>query len=273
MYICIYVICTYTYMHSHADPHTHTHTQTLSSSNQPPKDLSKTFFERVAYACISRPIMLAAQYRCHPKIANLASRLFYHNRVVNGLFISGGVTVAGNATASDGQTDCNNGQSRHIIEAQISALAAVCHLPTVSAYDTSSAVCRRRARVSGGEKTDMAGSIFDATESKCVVALVKHLVGKPSDDGLTSGAGLDSDDLGVICMYRAQANRVNSDLRELGIEGVKVSTVDAFQGEERDVVIVCVTKSTNVQTAHVCSARRVNVAITVCCGVFFLVYL
>ena len=47
-------------------------------------NLSLTLFERLARRGI-RPVMLRAQYRCHPAISSLASRLFYSSQLVDGL--------------------------------------------------------------------------------------------------------------------------------------------------------------------------------------------
>jgi len=51
---------------------------------QQPINLSLTLFERLA-RCGVPPVLLSAQYRCHPRIAGLASALFYQGRLTNGL--------------------------------------------------------------------------------------------------------------------------------------------------------------------------------------------
>ena len=47
-------------------------------------DLTLTLFQRLARGGVA-PVLLRAQYRCHPAISSLASRLFYDNRLVDGL--------------------------------------------------------------------------------------------------------------------------------------------------------------------------------------------
>lgn len=60
---------------SAAAPHQHLHAT---------HDLSLTLFERLARGGVA-PVLLRAQYRCHPQIARVASSLFYQGRLVDGL--------------------------------------------------------------------------------------------------------------------------------------------------------------------------------------------
>ena len=160
--------------------------------------------------------MLRAQYRCHPIISGLASRLFYGSRLFDGL---GATAHAARAPLLDG-------------------------LPTLGFVE----VC-------GVEKLDRGGSFSNSTEAQRVVRLVGNL----------HAAGLEAPRIGVICLYSAQASLCAQLLAETGLleEGVAVSTVDAFQGAERDVIVVTVCRTaSDGQHAFIASPQRLNVTIT-----------
>jgi hypothetical protein len=77
-------------------------------------------------------------------------------------------------------------------------------------------------------------------------------------------AGLAPDALAVITPYAAQALRVRERARALGIDdAVEIDTVDAFQGREKEAVLVSLVRSNaEGDIGFVRDLRRVNVAIT-----------
>ena len=186
--------------------------------------LSLTLFERLA-RCGLEPVMLRAQYRCHPTISALASHLFYGGRLVDGL-----------------------GSSAAAAAARAPLLPG---LPTVSFQHVANGV----------EQAQRGGSISNAAEASRVARVLGSLV----------GCGLEPERLGVVCMYRAQAVAIHTHLEERGLAGaVTVSTVDAFQGAERDVILVstCLTATCGApDTARealrfIGDPRRLNVTLT-----------
>lgn len=69
--------------------------------------------------------------------------------------------------------------------------------------------------------------------------------------------------IGVILTYKAQVDLVKKLIEDLNNEALKqiqVSTVDAFQGAERDIIILGCVRSKNLGFTEDC--RRLNVAIT-----------
>mmetsp|Transcript_125752 Transcript_125752/g.367480 ORF Transcript_125752/g.367480 Transcript_125752/m.367480 type:complete len:1247 (-) Transcript_125752:200-3940(-) len=75
---------------------------------------------------------------------------------------------------------------------------------------------------------------------------------------------LQPQDLGVICLYRSQAEACARALTSVGLKGVQAATVDAFQGGEREVTILSCGRST-AAVAHDRFAncpRRLNVALS-----------
>ncbi|KAH0803082.1 protein ZGRF1 isoform X10 [Histomonas meleagridis] len=115
-------------------------------------------------------------------------------------------------------------------------------LPTMCLFD-----------VKCGAEQYRGGSICNAAEAITVVNLVKYLV----------DAGISARDIGVIAFYKAQVELICEGLTVDGQRKrtiVDVSTVDAFQGDEREVVIITTAKTK--KTAFVDSPERVNVAVS-----------
>jgi superfamily I DNA and/or RNA helicase len=100
-------------------------------------------------------------------------------------------------------------------------------------------------------KAPQTESLRNEGEAGLVVARVHELL----------AAGLNPRELGVITPYRAQALWLREQLQELA--DLEVDTVDAFQGREKDVIIVSLVRSnTEQQLGFLEDLRRLNVAIT-----------
>jgi superfamily I DNA and/or RNA helicase len=154
------------------------------------------------------PVMLSIQYRCHPSIAGICSRLFYENRVKNGI------------GADDRQP--------------------LFGLPTMCVFD-----------VACGQEKFERGSTCNFTEGITVVCLVRYLL----DLGITPS------EIGVIGFYRSQVESIAEPLLDGNRRPVvDVSTVDAFQGDEREVIIITTAKTT--KTSFIDSRERINVALS-----------
>ena len=75
-------------------------------------------------------------------------------------------------------------------------------------------------------------------------------------------------DIGVISPYSEQSRQISNKLRENEIFGVECSTVDSFQGREKDVIIISTVRSLDERTLECDSLgflvdqRRLNVSIT-----------
>ena len=75
--------------------------------------------------------------------------------------------------------------------------------------------------------------------------------------------GVDPDEVGIVTPYRKQVERIRRLVDALGLERVKVGTVEEFQGSERDVVIVSTVKSGEGSgLGFMSSEKRFNVAVT-----------
>jgi superfamily I DNA and/or RNA helicase len=95
-------------------------------------------------------------------------------------------------------------------------------------------------------------SLFNAGEAGLIEARVKALL----------ALGLSPRELAVITPYSAQAHRLRERVEALHPD-VEVDTVDAFQGREKDAILVSLTRSNGEgQLGFLTDLRRMNVALT-----------
>jgi predicted DNA helicase len=119
---------------------------------------------------------------------------------------------------------------------------------------------------------DTAGAGFEEREEEGALSnkeeadfLVNHLVGLMTQlEGVYSEAMLPS--VGVITPYRGQANRLKTLLSNVeGVSGIdlQVSTVDGFQGQEKDIIYISLVRSNaGGNIGFLSDVRRINVALT-----------
>ena len=95
-------------------------------------------------------------------------------------------------------------------------------------------------------------SLFNPGEADLIVARVKELL----------SAGLAARELAVIAPYSAQAFHLRERVEALSPD-VEVDTVDAFQGREKDAILVSLTRSNSEgHLGFLTDLRRMNVALT-----------
>ncbi|WP_148571975.1 TM0106 family RecB-like putative nuclease [Nocardioides caldifontis] len=111
-------------------------------------------------------------------------------------------------------------------------------------------------------------SVESEEEALAVVEEVRSLVGRSWHDPGCDPADrpLAPEDVLVVAPYNAQVQLVRQRLREAGLPGVRVGTVDKFQGQEAPVVIVSMTAASAAEVPRgmgfLLSRNRVNVAIS-----------
>eukprot|EP01122_Echinamoeba_exundans_P007453 TRINITY_DN2311_c0_g1_i2.p1 TRINITY_DN2311_c0_g1~~TRINITY_DN2311_c0_g1_i2.p1 ORF type:complete len:950 (-),score=94.90 TRINITY_DN2311_c0_g1_i2:1307-4156(-) len=194
----------------------------LSHQSAHPFGLEKTLYARLEH--IGYPVTsLRTQYRLHPTLSFLPNKLFYNGTLLDG------------CTAAD---------------------RAPLHpdLPTLLVCDTQSLSERERYEH---------GSVFNLFEAEIVVhGFVRRLVCDYHIPGIS---------IGVICLYQAQKAKVVALMEELNsasdtarfkeeLDAVQISTVDAFQGAEKHVIILATTKTS--RSSFLESDTRLNVALT-----------
>ncbi|WP_370962755.1 TM0106 family RecB-like putative nuclease [Amycolatopsis sp. cg9] len=115
-------------------------------------------------------------------------------------------------------------------------------------------------------EADHAGNTTRSVEEAAVVtSIVADLHGRAwTDHGTTRPLG--DADIVVVAPYNLQARTVTRALEEAGFPGVRVGTVDRFQGQEAPVVITTMTSSSAVDLPRgldfLLSRNRLNVALS-----------
>lgn len=176
-------------------------------AKESPSGYGRPIFTRIS--TFFEPVMLSIQYRCHPSIASICSRLFYDGKIKSGV----------------------KEEDRMPVHESI---------PTISFFD-----------VSCGQEFSSNGSISNTQEATVVSHIVKYIL----------GLGIDNKNIGIISFYKLQCRKIcelcGFDCKHSDVD---ISTVDAFQGDERDIIII--NTSRTIRTNFVDLPERINVAIS-----------
>lgn len=191
--------------------------------------------------------MLDVQYRMHPSISAFPSKEFYNETIKDGTISVSGA-IHGSLTPP---------QSRHLMSRRSAVTGKP---PSVLFIDHSNPEATRyRSRINVGE-------------GKLVAAILEDL--------LRSDLSLKGSNIGVISPYIAQTRLLENMLKDnpdweayfqerLGEEranemkNIDVKTVDGFEGQEKDVIILSTVR--NNSQGHIgflADRRRMNVALT-----------
>ena len=155
-------------------------------------------------------VMLNTQYRMHPTISRLPNKLFYDNKLLDGI----------------------KGEDRKIVKTFL-------FQKPFNFIDVN------------GEEEQMGNSYINREEASVIVRLVKSLLNN----------NVDPLKIGVISAYGAQAKFISQTFRNNRVFNVKVSTIDSFQGSERDYIIISTSRTTR-NLGFLIHKQRMNVAIT-----------
>lgn len=137
-------------------------------------------------------------------------------------------------------------------------------LPSVKPTDDTSVPCVWYDTQGGDfpEKSsdDDSHAMAESTGSKYndmeVLVVVQHL------QNLLQ-AGMAPADIGIISPYNAQASLLKKTLQLRQLDGIEVSTVDGFQGREKEAIIISLVRSnSNREIGFLADRRRLNVAMT-----------
>uniref|UniRef100_A0A8C6VII6 5'-3' DNA helicase ZGRF1 n=1 Tax=Naja naja TaxID=35670 RepID=A0A8C6VII6_NAJNA len=107
--------------------------------------------------------------------------------------------------------------------------------------------------VNGSEQVN--NSFYNMAESFFIVKLIQSLV----------ASGVDGSVIGVITLYKSQMSKIRNlfgaiHMDAAQIKTVQVSTVDAFQGAEKEIIVLSCVRTR--QVGFIDSEKRVNVALT-----------
>ena len=210
---------------------------TVMSDEASRAGLSETLFARAhaKWNAVGVAKMLTVQYRMNERIMRWASDEMYEGKLVAAPTaarrVLGGVEEE-NGSHSDGSSS-DVDPKRH---------------PALVLVDTAGCDMEEHCEEEGDSK-DNPG------EAAATMALVRRLI--------RSGA-VDPSDVGVITPYSAQVG-VLRDLRaaDESLAKVEMSTVDGFQGREKEAIIISAVRSNaEGDVGFLGDARRMNVAVT-----------
>lgn len=192
--------------------------------------LTQSLFERLVLVG-TRPIRLQVQYRMHPALSEFPSNMFYEGSLQNGV------------TEADRQLLSTPGYT--------GKEDFPWPVPSKPMFFYS---------ITGMEEISASGtSYLNRTEASYVEKVVTHLL----------RMGVTPAQIGVITPYDGQKKYVSEYMRRSGAlasalyEAIEVASVDAFQGREKDFILVtCVRSSETQGIGFLSDPRRLNVALT-----------
>jgi regulator of nonsense transcripts 1 len=192
--------------------------------------LTQSMFERLVLIG-NRPIRLQVQYRMHPSLSEFPSNMFYEGSLQNGV------------TEADRQLLTTPGYTGKEdfpwpVPGKPMFFYSILGMEEISASGTS---------------------YLNRTEASYVEKIVTHLL----------RMGVTPAQIGVITPYDGQKKYIFEHMRRAGAlaaslyESIEVASVDAFQGREKDYILVsCVRSSESQGIGFLSDPRRLNVALT-----------
>ncbi|KAJ6792790.1 DNA-binding protein SMUBP-2 [Iris pallida] len=197
---------------------------TIQSTEAEKKGLGKTLFERLAGLYGEEVMsMLTVQYRMHELIMNWSSKELYSSKI-----------------------EAHSSVSRHMLYDLEGVKRSPSTEPTLLLIDTAG--CDME------EKKDEEDSTLNEGEAEVAVAHAKRLV----------ESGLHPSNIGIITPYAAQVVCLRV-LRgkDDKLKDVEISTVDGFQGREKEAIIISMVRSNSKkEVGFLRDHRRMNVAVT-----------
>ena len=185
--------------------------------------MNLSLFERLLKLYPENHSILLKQYRMHPKIIEFPSKVFYDNKIENG------------ASIESRTNNYLNENFKWFNE----------NIPLLFIH------------VEGEEKISSNGrSKYNENEAEIVNCYIKKL---------SKECNLLSYNIGIITPYAAQKNLIQRKIENSSpdIECLNISSVDAFQGKEKDFIILSnVRSNSNNQIGFLKDFRRLNVSIT-----------
>ena len=192
--------------------------------------LTQSLFERLVLIG-NRPIRLQVQYRMHPALSEFPSIMFYEGSLQNGVTEEDRRLL--NMPEYTGKEDFP-----WPVPAKPMFFYAISGMEEISASGTS---------------------YLNRTEASYVEKVTTHLL----------RMGVTPSQIGVITPYDGQKKYVSDYMRRAGAlasslyEAIEVASVDAFQGREKEFILVsCVRSSESQGIGFLSDPRRLNVALT-----------
>mmetsp|Transcript_26326 Transcript_26326/g.58503 ORF Transcript_26326/g.58503 Transcript_26326/m.58503 type:complete len:922 (+) Transcript_26326:139-2904(+) len=205
---------------------------TIMSKSAAAFGLDRSLHERLMYGCGKEHIMLDTQYRMKPDISLFPSRTFYNGKLMNG---------------------------DNVVTSTYGHRATMLRSTPFTFRQTS-----------GSERQYASGSYCNDIEAQAVVELLEMLraAANTQKNGPDRTPWHSPDRIRVITFYQAQVSLIQRFLVKNGLGQVLVTTVDACQGCEADVVILSFVRSNDKRGSakhtlgFLTDDRRLNVALT-----------
>ncbi|CAK9218121.1 unnamed protein product [Sphagnum troendelagicum] len=193
---------------------------------------SRSLFERFQQAGCPA-ILLSVQYRMHPRIRDFPSRYFYQGRLVDS-------------------------ESVQALPDEIYHKDSL--LQPYLFFDVSH----------GRESHGGSVSYQNKMEAQVAIHLFEHLHKVLAEAAAAAAAGNVPPakvSVGIITPYKQQLTCLEKEFLTVvgsnaASKGVYINTVDAFQGQERDVIIMSCVRASSHGVGFVADIRRMNVALT-----------
>ncbi|XP_006829844.3 uncharacterized protein LOC18425215 [Amborella trichopoda] len=184
---------------------------------------SRSLFERFQQAGCPT-ILLSVQYRMHPQIREFPSRYFYQGRL------------------TDSESVLNLPDEVYYRD------------PLLRPYNFYDIMHGRESHRGGS------ASYQNVHEAQFALKLYEHL------QKIVKASGGGKVTVGIITPYKLQLKCLQREFQEVLAseegKGLYINTVDAFQGQERDVIIMSCVRASNHGVGFVADIRRMNVALT-----------
>lgn len=203
------------------------------------KGLSNTLMQHITRNNPQCVTLLDTQYRMHRDIMAISSQWFYHGK------LHAAPEVADRLV--------------HIMDTPLTWIDTA-NGKNPNASDTEQSHCTMKT----GELKNRVGSISNVEEAKLVVHSLRDYVDMIGLERIVS----DNVDFGIISPYRAQVRLIRRLLKMQRFyrrirQQISVHTVDGFQGQERDVIVISMVRDNDQgQIGFLSDLRRMNVAIT-----------
>jgi len=206
---------------------------TIISDAAERKGLGVTLFERL-HKRFGKNIaqMLTVQYRMNEAIMKWSSDAFYKSKLVAHESVAHH-TLAGLPSVEGGGGD-GAGDGEDLSE-------CVLHMVDTTGCDMFE------------QRDGEDASYSNQGEAEAVLKHIRDLL----------DLGAQEDDIGVITPYSAQVGLLKELLAARELKGVEVSTVDGFQGREKECIVISMVRSNESSSVgFLADPRRMNVAVT-----------
>jgi len=196
---------------------------TIKSTIAARNGLSTTLLEKSVVLHPEAVVLLEEQYRMHEQIMGYSSKVFYNDKL-----------------------QAHESVARHILFPGDAPLAFI---------DTAG--CGFEEKNEGTSSTNPEEAVF----------LLKHLT-QMAEQFTLQAPGIEFPSVGIISPYKQQVYLLkelllNSPDLQVHADKINVNTIDSFQGQERDVIYISLTRSNAEGTiGFLADTRRMNVAMT-----------